>query len=468
MKTKKNTGGPQLDRRETDLLLVPASRGRRSFDGWLDRWIATVDDLARLKAVHPMVDAIIEEQHGRQIRVGDHWLTDWASCNYLGLDLDAEVIASIPECVAKWGTHPSWSRLLGSPRPSVDIEERLTELLGCEDVLTMPTITHIHMSVIPVLAGDGTIFLDGRAHKTIYDGAMVAAGRGATVVRFRHNDPDHLEELIRASNKSGTRVIAMDGVNSMTGNAPDLAAFSRIANEYDGLLYIDDAHGFGIIGERSANEPCPYGAKGNSLFRHQDVSYENAVLVGGFSKAYSSLLAFVALPTRLKDALKVLAPPYLYSGPSPVASLATTLSGLEVNRKRGDALRADVWRMTATILDALRDMGIRTPNESGLPIIEIPLAKHEEIDAAGRFLFDRGVYVTMAAFPLVPKNEVGFRVQVTAANTDGEVQHLVSAITDLRQKFELQPRLTAAPIKARQRPAPKVVAIVGSGDCDHH
>ena len=60
--------------------------------------------------------------------------------------------------------------------------------MGSEDALVLPTITHIHMSVIPVLVGDGTIFLDGRAHKTIYDGAMVAAGHGATVVRFRHND----------------------------------------------------------------------------------------------------------------------------------------------------------------------------------------------------------------------------------------------------------------------------------------
>ena len=459
MKLKSKTIDPQFARRETDLSLAHASRGRRSADGWLDRWIETVDDLARLKAVHPMVDAIIEEQRGRQIRIGDHWLTDWASCNYLGLDLDAEVMASVPEYIARWGTHPSWSRLLGSPRPYVDIEDRLTELLGCEDVLAMPTITHIHLSVIPVLAGDGTIFLDGRAHKTIYDGAMVAAGRGATVVRFRHDDPDHLEELIRASKNSGQRVIAMDGVNSMTGNAPDLAAFSRIANQYDGLLYVDDAHGFGIVGERSANEPCPYGVKGNSLFRHQGVSYENAVLVGGLSKSYSSLLAFLALPTRLKSALKVLAPPYLYSGPSPVASLATTLSGLEVNRKRGDALRADVWRMTARVLDALRDMGIRTPNESGLPIIEIPLAHHEEIDAAGRFLFDRGIYVTMAAFPLVPKNEVGFRVQVTAANTDDEVGQLISAIADLREKFELQAPTAEALAKPRQRPAPRIVGV---------
>ena len=156
------------------------------------------------------------------------------------------------------------------------------------------------------------------------------------------------------------------------------------------------------------------------------------------SKAFSSLLAFMTLRTPLKEALKVLAAPYLYSGPSPVASLATTLAGLEVNRRRGDALRAAIWRKTARVLDVLRDLSIRTPNESGLPIIEIPLANPDEIDAMGRFLFERGVYVTMAAFPLVPKNEVGVRIQITAANTDDEVEHLVSALRGLRERFALQ------------------------------
>ena len=407
--------------------------------GWLDHWIQTMDELARLKKqVHPMVDAVIEEQRGRQIRIGQRWLTDWASCNYLGLDLDEEVQGAIADLVGRWGTHPSWSRLIGTPRPYVDIEAQLTELLGCEDVLCMPTITHIHMSVLPVLAGDGTIFLDSRAHKTIYDGAMLAAGRGTRVLRFRHNDPEHLEQLIRQAKGTGPRVIATDGVNSMTGNAPDLAAFSRIADRHDGLLYVDDAHGFGVIGERSAEESSPYGTRGNSLFRHQGVSYDNAVLVGGLSKAYSSLLAFLALPTRLKEALKVLAPPYLYSGPSPVASLATVLAGLEVNRRRGDAIRAEVWRKTARILDAMRALGIRTPNESGFPIIEIPLGCHDDIDAAGHFLFEHGIYVTMAAFPLVPKGEVGVRVQVTAANTDAEVDHLIEVLDKMRRRFPMQ------------------------------
>jgi 8-amino-7-oxononanoate synthase len=427
-------------RRETDIPVpAPLSKPhRRSEDGWLERWMETVSDLSRLKNSHPMLDAVIDEQRGRQIRIGDQWLADFASCNYLGFDLDEEIIAAIPEYIAKWGTHPSWSRLLGSPRMYEDIEEQMTELLACEDVLLLPTITHIHTSVIPVLAGEGTIFMDGRAHKTIYDGCSYARAHGATLKRFRHNDPDHLSELLAASDPSLPRVIAMDGVNSMTGNAPDIGAFAALAREHDALLYVDDAHGFGVIGERSPDELCDYGTKGNSVLRHLDVPYDNVVFVGGFSKAYSSLLAFLALPTRLKDVLKVLAPPYLYSGPSPVASLATTLAGLEVNRTRGDRYRYELWRMTHRVLDALDELDIYTPNESGYPIIEIPLANHEEIDDVGRYLFDHGIYATMAAYPLVPKNEVGFRIQTTAANTDEEIDELIRVLGTLQDHFQLQ------------------------------
>src|SRR6266496_3073496 len=213
-------GDDTARRRSSDLPMSPATNGkprRRHVDGWLDRWVAATADLTRLKHEHPMVDAVIDEQVGRRIRIGNHWLTDFASCTYLGFDLDEEIMASVPDYLSKWGSHPSWSRLLGSPRLYGEIEEEMTSLLACEDVLLLPTITHIHMSVIPVLAGDGTVLLDGRAHKTIYDGAMVAAGHGAQVVRFRHNDVEHLRELMEASDPGLPRVIAMDGVNSMTG-----------------------------------------------------------------------------------------------------------------------------------------------------------------------------------------------------------------------------------------------------------
>ncbi|MDQ2758832.1 MAG: pyridoxal phosphate-dependent aminotransferase family protein [Actinomycetota bacterium] len=385
-----------------------------------------------------MYDAVIEEVKGRRIRIADHWLADFASCNYLGFDLEPEIIDSVDASVRQWGTHPSWSRLLGNPRMYIDIEDRLTGLLGAEDTLVLPTITHIHMSVIPAIAGRGEIFLDGQAHRTIYDGCMVARGNGATVRRFPTGDVAALETMLRAAPGGGTKLICTDGVNSMTGNPPDLSALAAVARKYGALLYVDDAHGFGVVGERSQTETSPYGSRGNSIVRHAGETYDDIVLVGGFSKAYSSLLAFIALPTWLKDHLKVAAAPYLFSGPSPVASLATVLSGLDVNESRGDDIRSSLHQKTAKVLKTVSELNLATPNTSGLPIIELPLKNADDIDDVGRFLYEAGIYVTLAAYPLVPRAEVGFRVQVTAANGDDEIDELCATLHQLCDRFELQ------------------------------
>jgi 8-amino-7-oxononanoate synthase len=236
----------------------------------------------------------------------------------------------------------------------------------------------------------------------------------------------------------------MDGVNSMTGNAPDLQAFAEVARRHGALLYVDDAHGFGVIGERGPHEPSPYGLRGNSVVRYADESYDGLVLVGGFSKSYSSLLAFIACPTEVKSLLKVAAPPYLYSGPSPVASLATVLAGFDVNERRGDALRADLHALTSRLLDALKRLDVETPNRTGFPIVEIPLRHYDRIADVGQFLFDRGIYVTLAAYPLVPKDEVGFRVQLTAANTVDEVDRLIAALEELVERGELRSAAASA------------------------
>jgi 7-keto-8-aminopelargonate synthetase-like enzyme len=387
-----------------------------------------------------MSDAVLDEVRGRHIRCGDQWLIDYASCNYLGFDWEPEIIAAVEPAVRSWGTHPSWSRLLGSPRLYPRIEERLTDLLGAPDTLLLPTITLIHSSVIPVLAEQGSVFVEATAHKTIYDGCVAARSQGASLRRFHAERIDELDALL-ASAPSGTpRLVCLDGVNSMSGNIPDLPALADVCRSRGATLYVDDAHGFGVIGERGPGELCPYGSRGNSVVRHTGESYEGIVLVGGFSKAYSSLLAFLALPSALKNRLKTAAGPYLYSGPSPTASLATALAGLDVNERRGDVIRADLYRKTARVLDHLDGLGVVTLNHDRLPILEVPLARAEDLDEVGAFLWRSGIYVTLAAYPLVPRDRVGFRVQITALNSDADIERLNATLTRLAERFPLRTR----------------------------
>ena len=127
------------------------------------------------------------------------------------------------------------------------------------------------------------------------------------------------------------------------------------------------------------------------------------------------------------------------------------LAGFDVNERRGDELRGALHAHTARVLDACAGSASHTPNRSGFPIIEIPLRDHARIDAVGQLLFDRGVYVTLAAYPLVPRDEVGFRVQVTAANTDAEIDMLIAAIEELAERGELR----AADDVASSPPSPR-------------
>lgn len=401
---------------------------------------AMTHDVEDLRLNSRMYDAIIDEIDGRRIRIGQDWLVDWASCNYLGLDLDEEVIEAVEPQLRKWGTHPSWSRMLGSPRIYPQLEERLSDLLGAEDTLLLPTISQIHLGVIPALIGQGTVIIESRAHKTIYDGCVFARGQGATLKRFRSGNVEELERLLKEATARPV-MVCMDGVNSMTGDIPDLKTYARLCRENGAVLYVDDAHGMGVIGERSPVEPSPYGLRGNAIVKHSGETYDDIILVGGFSKAYSSLLAYLALPTSVKDHLKVAAPTYLYSGPAPVASLATVWAGLDVNDKRGDDLRTHLYRLTAKLLGHVRGLGVHTLNTDDTPVVEIPISPDHDLIAVSQQLWAAGQYVTLAPYPGVPRDEIGFRIQLTAAHTEAQVDELNAVLTKLAEDGALRPAL---------------------------
>jgi 8-amino-7-oxononanoate synthase len=396
--------------------------GLRS-NAWLERWRGVNADLARLQARPQGADALTDDIDGRTIMIADRWLADFGSSDYVGFALEHEILDAVPGYLQRWGTHSGWSRLPG-PRHYEEIEERLTALLRAEDTLVLPTVADAHLSVIPLLGEGGTVFLDPRADATVHGGCSVARAYGATVELFEHDDLDRLAALLRGARR-GPRLICLDGVSVMTGRAPDLGSIAMLARAHDALLYIDDSHGFGVIGERGADELCSYGKRGNSIVRHLGESYDNAVLVGGFRKAHSSLLAFLALPSKLKCALRAGVPVRLRSGPPAVSALAMVLEGLSVNERKGDLLRNRLHRISWRVIDALAELGIHAANRRGYPVIEVPLADAGRIDGAWHLLFDRGIHVPLAA------QTTGLRIHLSSANTDGQVSRLIEALVEL-------------------------------------
>ena len=107
------------------------------------------------------------------------------------------------------------------------------------------------------------------------------------------------------------------------------------------------------------------------------------------------------------------------------------LAGFEVNEARGEAIRADLYRKTARVLDQVHALKLDCPNTSGFPVIEVPLHDGADLDVVSSLLWSLGIYVTLAAYPLVPRDQAGFRIQITAANTDSEIDELIAALAGL-------------------------------------
>jgi 8-amino-7-oxononanoate synthase len=395
-------------------------------------------DIRSVLEASPMFDAEAKAIDGRKIKFGDKWFADFASCNYLGFDLDNEIIESIEPALKKWGVHPSWCRLVASPSLYVQAEELLANLIGAEETLILPTVTLIHIGVIPAMMGnDGIMFLDKQAHMTMYEAAKMARDSGAKLKSFNHGDMNQLETLLKENKDNRKKMILVDGAYSMTGNYADIPTLSKLAAQYDAIVYVDDAHGWGVVGEKpDAN--LPYGYKGNGVVRHFDWNYDNVLYLGGLSKAYSSLAAFISCSPNLKSFFKAYATPYDLSGPCPTASLQSLIAALAVNESRGDSLRKKLYRLTHRAIKGLRDLGFYIDNDTNFPIVSVWIGDTEHLVKASQILWDNGILITLAPYPMVRRGDETLRITITASNEEDEVDNLISAFSQIRDYLNKQ------------------------------
>jgi myxalamid-type polyketide synthase MxaB len=406
--------------------------------------------LERVQAI-PQAFNSVDAQRGRQVLIDGRWRTDFASCNYLGFDLEPSIAAAIAPAVEKWGTHPSWTRAVASPAPYAELERELAHTLGCADTLVFPSISLLHLGVLPVLAGfDGVILKDAAAHHSIHEACLRAQPEGVDWLDFRHNDLADLAEKLASYRPERTKIIATDGAYSMGGDDPPLPDYVRLAKQHNALVYVDDAHGFGLFGERP-DDAMPYGYGGGGIVRRFGLNYEadRIVYVAGLSKAFSSYAAFVTCADQRLKAMLQASGPYVFSGPTSTASLATALAGLRLNRLVGDARRALIHRLTRRLVGEARALGFEVDNEGDFPIVGVVMGGWEQMMCACRTLWEHDILITPATFPAVPMNRNLVRFSVTSANTDAEITQAVAALEAVRRALQGRPALACAePVSA--------------------
>lgn len=395
------------------------------------------EDFTAAAAEVPQIHAVVTEQIGRKVKVDGRWIFDFASCNYLGIDLEPEIMEAIPPALRKWGVHPSWTRAVASPGIYEELEQALAELVGAPTTLVFPAVTLLHAGVLPLLAGsDGVILKDVSAHRSIIEACRLAQTNGAEYLDFKHNDPADLEARLARYPIERTKIIAIDGVYSMSGEYPPLPAFAHLARQYNAWVYMDDAHGIGVIGEGPSPE-LPYGHKGNGIVRYYGLDYvkDRLIYVAGLSKSFSSFGAFITCHDLAMKNLFRSASTFIFSGPSPVASLASALAGIQLNQREGERWRTQVYELTRRLIHGARAQGYEVINDNYFPIVCVVIGKTRDVIEACKILWEYGILITPALYPIVPRDKGLLRFSITAANTEEEIDRSLEALAAVNARL---------------------------------
>ena len=326
------------------------------------------------------------------IRVGDQWLADFASCNYLGFDLDRESSRRCPppRCL---GYPPMLVAPARQPLLYEEIEARADRTAGLRG-LPRPAHDHPHPHVrdpAPRRRRARSSSTRARTRRST-TAARSPMPRGAAIRRFSFEDPDHLEALLNVE-RDPTRLVCMDGVNSMTGDPPDLPAFAEVAAATAPCCTSTTrtASASSASAARTSRRSTGCAA---IIVRHFGLTTKHRPrrrLLEGLLLATGIHL----LPDRVQGDAQGRGTAVPVLGASPIASLATVLAGLEVNELRGDVLRAELHRLSKACSTAWASWTSRRRPVQPADR-EIPVRDHPRGRLRRRFLFDNGVYVTLA------------------------------------------------------------------------
>jgi 7-keto-8-aminopelargonate synthetase-like enzyme len=373
-------------------------------------------------------DLVLDEMGpDRTIRVNGRQVMNFGSDSFLGLDQDPRVQQAIVQGTRRWGTHNGASRAFSSVRANAEAEEKIARWLGTEAALIYPSVTLANMGAVPGLVGrQDLLVVDEHAHNSIQEGAKIAKANGVRVINFSHCDPLDLDRALETAKPYRIALVAIDGVYSMTGSLPPLAALDAVSRRHDAVLYVDDAHATAVMGR------CGRGTVLDALG-----NYDNAFVIGSLSKGFSCAGAFIGCTAQFKMLLKMRSNTYIFGGPVPppyleaVCTVCDILMSSEYERLIG-RLRKNCRQLTqGTARLGLAVLGGETP------IISVLVGDEGDTLNAGSFLFDHGYYVQSVTFPAVPYHAGVLRVQVNANHPPRAIDGLLDAFAALKRIMPL-------------------------------
>jgi 5-aminolevulinate synthase len=391
---------------------------------------------AALDALELRLDALREEGRYRHfvelerpapgapyVRIADgsgRVVVDWCSNDYLGMSLNPAVVEAASRALAEHGVGSGGTRNIAGSHVLVrELEDELADLHAQEAALVFTSgfiANEASLRALGSLLEDCVILSDERNHASMIDG--IRASRAERAI-FRHNDLDHLRELLEALPREQPRIVAFESIYSMDGDIAPLREICALAAEHGALTYLDETHAAGAYGHQGAGVAQALGAAG-------DVT----VVQGSLAKGYGTLGGFIAGPASVVDSVRSHASGFIFTTSLPPAIAAAALASIR-HLRTSAAEREALGLSVRTLRDALARSGVEAmPSQSHIVPVLIPGAERCRA-VAQRLLAEHSIYVQPINYPSVPRGAERLRIAPTPAHGPAHADALAGALAAL-------------------------------------
>jgi len=357
-----------------------------------------------------------------EVRMGKRKVLMFGSNDYLDLITHPKVKEAAVQAVKKYGSGCSGSRLLnGTLDLHIKVEAELASFVRKESAIIFGTGFQANYATLSALTEKGDVMIcDHNLHASLVEGALRSPAR---TMRFRHNDMEHFERCLENCPPEDKILVVSEGVFSMEGDVADLPGIMKLAKPYGARVYVDEAHGIGVLG-----------ATGAGAAEHLGVLDEVDIVMGTFSKSLASVGGFIAGERAVVDYLKHTARPFVFSASLPAASVASVDAALQIMKKEPER-RQRLLRVAQLLRDELRAQGFNVlPGETAI----VPVVIQNELDLCRlcKALLEEGIYINPVLRPAAAQNLL--RISCTAAHTEAHVERLVRTLVRIAGDLEIE------------------------------
>ncbi len=372
----------------------------------------------------------IESEQDTVVKINGKDVLMFGSNSYLGLTIHPKLKEATKQAVDKYGSGCAGSRFLnGTLDLHLELERRLAEFVGMEGALVFSTGYQVNLGVVSSLLGrHDYLILDEYDHACIIDGARLSF---AKVLKYRHNDMESLEKVLKKCEPDKIKLIVTDGVFSMEGDICKLPEMSTLAKQYDANIMIDDAHSLGVLGKN-----------GRGTADHFGMTKDVDLIMGTFSKSLASIGGFIAADKYTINYLKHNARSLIFSASIAPANAASVLAALDLMEEEPERI-AKLWDNTHYALKLLKEAGFET-GHTETPIIPVYVRDDFKTFTLTKRLLEEGVFVNPVVSPAVPSSSSLIRYSLMATHSFAQIEESIHKIKTIAQEigiFELQKEL---------------------------